>query len=68
MTTLVEYLRTSLRSGGLSGLEQTEEIGYGMHLKAYLRDEPAPTSAIIAQYVEQVEHVLAQLREGLLPI
>lgn len=67
-TTFVEYLRASLHSGGLSGLEQTEKIGEGMHVHAYLRGEPAPTSAIIAHYVEQVEHVLAQLREGLLPI
>lgn len=52
-TTFVEYLRISLRSGGLSGLEETVKRGSGM--KA-------------AHYVEKVEHVLAYLREGLLPI
>jgi hypothetical protein len=67
-TTFVEYLRTSLRSGGLSGLEQTEKIDYGMHTKAYLRHEPAPSPTIIARYEETVKRILAQLREGLLPI
>jgi hypothetical protein len=67
-TTFVEYLRISLRSGGLSGLEETEKIGSGMNVHAYLRGEPAPTSAIIAQYVENVESALAYLRQVLLPI
>jgi hypothetical protein len=67
-TTFVEYLRTSLRSGGLSGLEQTEKIDYGMNTAAYLRHEPAPSPAIIARYEETVKRVLAQLCEGLLPI
>ena len=52
-TTFVEYLRMSLRSGGLLGLEDTERFGSGMK---------------VAPYVEKVEHVLAYLREDLLPI
>jgi hypothetical protein len=67
-TTFVEYLRASLLSGGLLGLEQTERIGELMHMRAYLRGEPAPTSAIIAHYEEQVEEALAYLRQAFLPI
>ena len=52
-TTFVEYLRMSLRSGGLLGLEEMEKRGSGMK---------------VAPYVEKVEHVLAYLRERLLPI
>jgi hypothetical protein len=66
-TTFVEYLRNSLRSGGLMDLERTEQIGYAANILASL-GRSIPTSTVIEQAVKQVEEALAYLRQDLLPI
>lgn len=66
-TTFVEYLRNSLRSGGLMDLERTEQIGYAANILASL-GRPIPASTAIEQAVKQVEEALAYLRQDLLPI
>ena len=66
-TTFVEYLRTSLRSGGLMGLERTEYIGDAANTLAYL-GRPIRESMDIERAVKQVEEALTYLRQNLLPI
>jgi hypothetical protein len=66
-TTFVEYLRNSLRSGGLVDLERTEYIGDAANTLAALgRPIPAPT--IIEHAVKEVKEALAYLQQDLLPI
>jgi hypothetical protein len=66
-TTFVEYLRNSLRSGGLMDLERTEQISYAANVLASL-GRPIPASTVIEEAVQQVEVALAYLRQDLLPI
>jgi hypothetical protein len=65
-TTFVEYLRNSLRSGGLMDLERTEQIGYAATVLASL-GRPIPAATAIEQAVRQVDGALAYLRQDLLP-
>jgi hypothetical protein len=65
--TFVEYLRKSLRSGGLTDLG-AEKIGQIVNALARIPGGVVPESTVIEQQVKQVEQVLAHLQQDLLAI